>query len=99
MPPSRSQYFLAQPWLINAWLVTGPTICVGVAVRASGASFDSLTNWASALWLVGVITLALPIGYLLAMVVGTVVLPPLFRRCGVRNGAPFHKGDSVRILV
>lgn len=99
MPPSRLQYFFAQPWLSNTWLVTVPSICVVVAVRASGASFASLTDWSSALWLVGIIALAFPFGYLLALVSGCLVFPPLFRRCGLRNGAPFQKGDSVRILV
>ena len=99
MPPSRLQYFFAQPWLSNTWLVTVPTICVVLAVRASGASFASLTDWSSALWLVAIIALALPAGYLLALVSGCLIFPPLFRRCGLRNGAPFHNGDRVRILV
>jgi hypothetical protein len=98
MTPSRAQYFFARPWLSNAWLIAVPLVCIVIAVRASGTSSETISEWPSLLLLIGVVTLAALLGYVLALLLGWLVFGPLYYARGLKNGAPFHEGDLVRIL-
>lgn len=77
-------------------------VVAGILARAYG----SLTDIWNLLCLVFFVLVALLLGIYLALVAGSIlaavlwlILQPLYKsRCAL-NGAPFHEGDLVRILV
>lgn len=99
MTPSRAQYFFARPWLSNAWLIAVPLVCIVIAVRAAGTISETFSEWSLLLPFFGVVSLAAFLGYFLALLLGWFVFGPLYYARGLKNGAPFHEGDLVRVLV
>lgn len=99
MTPSRAQYFFARPWLLNAWLIAVILVCIVIAVRTAGTTSKILSEGLSLLLSFGVVSLAALLGYFVALLLGWVVFGPLYFARGLKNGAPFHVGDMVRVLV
>ena len=93
------QYFFARDWPLKIWLTVFPLLCGAAVVRACEPTPTLLREWRAILWLVGAVLLALPIGWFSAILVGVLVLGPLYYDRGLKNGAPFCPGDRVRILI
>jgi len=99
MKASRLQYFFAGNWPSKIWVFGGPWLCViatGISLRPISAYFG---DWFSALTFVGIVCLALILGYFVSILSGTFVLGPLYYNRSLKNGEPFHEGDVVQILV
>lgn len=72
-------------------------LCVAVAAcRPSAAMFH---DWSYLLLFIVSIVIAPVLFFILSLPCGFIVLVPLFRLGAKLNGAPFHAGDRVRILV
>lgn len=97
--PTRMQYFFAQEWPGRIWNMAIPLIVAIGTVRATGFSFDLLTDWHSALWSVGIFILGLLLGYFVAILIGWPILGPIYYDRELKNGGPFKVGDSVQILA
>jgi hypothetical protein len=50
-------------------------------------------------WFVFMMIVAGVLGFLVAVVAAAILLPPLYRLRGVKNGAPYAVGDEVLILA
>jgi DNA-binding transcriptional LysR family regulator len=82
--PNRLHYFFAHDWPLRIWLAAFAAAFAAGAVRLGlGVAIVAV-----------VALMGLLIGFLFALV----VLPPLYRRRARVNGAPFRKGDTIRVL-
>jgi len=62
-------------------------------------SLESLRDWSGAFLFFGILVLGLLFGFFLAIFAGWFLLGPLYYDRSVKNGEPFHEGDTVQILV
>ncbi|HKS23326.1 MAG TPA: hypothetical protein VJZ76_11040 [Thermoanaerobaculia bacterium] len=85
MQPTRLHYFFAQDWPFTIWIAAFTIAFSAGAIRLFGPA------------VIGVAAVTL-IGLLVGFLTSLVVLPPLYRYRARINGAPFRKGDTVRIL-
>lgn len=58
-----------------------------------------LDHWMNAIGFVLILILSWGVGWFLATLAGWFVIGPLYYEQACRNGAPFHVGDSVRLLI
>jgi hypothetical protein len=89
--PKRLHYFFAQDWPLTIWLAAFTVAFAAGAIRLVGPPWGC----ASCFVVVAVTTV---IGLLVGLLSSMIVLPPLYRHRARVNGAPFRKGDAVRIL-
>lgn len=93
------QYIVAEGWLHRIWFTGIPLLCTLAAIGMLKPTPELLSDWRN-LFNIAVIVLAVPIiGYFSALLIGFFILGPILYSRGLKNGAPFHKGDLVRILV
>ncbi len=97
MKPSRMQYWFAQGWPGRTWFTVIPLLLVLAAVRACEPTPALLLNWRCLLQFVGLVLLSLLLAFFSAILVGWPILGPIYYDRGLKNGAPFHEGDLVRI--
>jgi hypothetical protein len=97
--PTWMQCFLARDWLVKIWLVSIPLAVAFIAIRATDCTFASLTDWQSALGIVGILVLSLLLGFFLAVLLAWPVLGVIYYMIEDRNGGPFKVGDTVQILT
>ena len=109
MKPTRAQYFFASGTplqVLFALLFIGAPVCLTYVVASVlSRVYAPLSNiWNLIRWIFYVAD-TLILTFLLAMVAGSVVagifwlfLRPLYNARCMKNGAPFHVGDHVRIL-
>jgi hypothetical protein len=114
MKPTRAQYFFAGSRLLTVpfqvlcfLLFVGVPVCFAYVVASRLAHvYQPLSDIWNLVRLVFFVVVALLLGFLLALVVGSCLagifwplLRPLFEARDVKNGAPFRVGDRVRILA
>jgi hypothetical protein len=97
--PTRLQRFFAQGWLEGLWLGGIPLLVAINAARTTEVGLTSLADWRVALWTVGVLGLGLLLGFFVAVLLGCVVLSPIYSARERENGGPFEVGDTVQILA
>jgi hypothetical protein len=94
MQPSFRQLFFAQNWPMKIWLTVFPICCTTFALWYSGGP--------TALGVAGTnatIVVSLVAGFLLAVVLFSLLLVPIHQWQARKNGARFHVGDQVYILA
>lgn len=99
MKPTRIQYFYAQGWPLKIWLTLSPLVFGAVAVRTCEPSLATLKNWRLLFSLIGIFLIWAMLGFFVGLVLGSIILPPLYHYRAIRNGGPFKPGDVVQILV
>lgn len=67
-------------------------------MRASGLKLESLNDWRMIFWFLMVLLLSAPLGFMLAVFPGCVVLSILHHVRMLANGGPFYPGDLVQII-
>ncbi len=72
---------------------------MAACLRASGFEFGEFPSWSVAGWHLLVLIVAAPLGFMIGLFPGFVVLCPLLHARGICNGAPFHVGDVVQIIA
>ena len=93
--PSRLQYFFARDWPTKIWLAGVPLLCGLIAAGYCYPTFKSSGIFLS----IGIILLAMVLGFFASIPVGWFVLGPLYFDRSRKNGEPFRDGDMVQILV
>ncbi len=98
MKRTKLQVFFAEDWLGKIWIggiVTGATIGLLIHFLPTfaiiGVSFSSVGLGVA-------ILLSSAIAYLGSLVLGSCLLPPIYRMRERINGAPFEEGDYVEIM-
>lgn len=99
MKPNKLQYLFAQSDPMKVCLTAGPILCAVYVLRAIEPSLDMMKDFMTILLLVGVVLLSLPLGWFGAILILAFLFGPIYYDQGLRNGAPFHPGDHVRILA
>jgi len=89
----------ARNWPLKAWLLCGAILGAVLAGRACEPSFSSLGQWWALALFAGSVAIGSVAGAFCAVALAPIILPPLYYLRAVRNGAPFHEGDYVRVLV
>ena len=99
MKPTRMQYIIAEGWLERVFHTVIPLLCALSVIRILKPTLELLSNWSYLSRFTVIVLTVLMIGYLSALVIGWFILGPIHYIRGLGNGAPFHKGDLVQILV
>jgi hypothetical protein len=89
----------ARNWPLKAWLLFGAILGAVLAGRACEPSISALGHWWVSALLAGSVAVGSVAGFFCAVALAPIVLTPLYYRRAIRNGAPFHEGDYVRVLV
>ena len=98
MKPSAMQLFFAEDWPARIWItawISAATIGLVKTVPFNAEAFRSLSFVATFVFLFLVVAL---IAYLVSIILGCIVLPPIFRWRERLNGAPYKVGETVEIL-
>jgi hypothetical protein len=99
MKPSLMHYFFAQDWPLKIWLVGFSLFCAITAGNACEPSFALLRDWHFLILFISAILVAPTLGFFLALPLAWIVIGPFYHFRAKLNGAPFHVGDHVQILV
>jgi len=99
MKPSFMQMFFAQHWPLKIWIAVIGVVSIIMAGRACEPSWSSFHDWRFLILFVSVIILAPVFACYTSLIIVWIFLGPLYRIRGRMNGAPFHPGDSVQVLV
>jgi hypothetical protein len=97
--PSKLQYFFGQDWPTKIWIMVIPLLCAFAAAFSCQPTLALFSHWSDILMFVGVILLALLLGFFVSILLGLFVLGPLYYDRSIKNGEPFHEGDIVYILA
>lgn len=97
--PTRLHYFFAQGWPATILLVVVLSIFVSLAVLALGPAPQLVGFGAEARSYLFLLGIALLIGLCVSALLGPFILGPIYDRRAALNGAPFHIGDRVEVLV
>jgi hypothetical protein len=93
------QYFFAGNWPMKIWLAAVSLLCIFLAWRTCEPSMTSFRDWHFLVLFVGAILLAPVFGCYVSLLFMWFILGPVYYARGRLNGAPFHEGDHVQILV
>jgi hypothetical protein len=99
MKPTRLQYFFASGVPLFAVFVSVSLGAVVLAFVILEPPVELLTSWRYLLLLLIVGIVSLVVGVLLASVFLFMLFCPYVALCGYLNGAPFQKGDYIRVLT
>jgi hypothetical protein len=99
MKPSFMQMFFAKHWPLKFWMAVIGAISIFMACRACEPSLSSLHDWHFLVLFVSVIVLAPVLACYSSLMIVWLFLGPIYRIRGRMNGAPFHPGDYVQVLV
>jgi len=79
--------------------VTAALLCIFLAARACEPGLASFRDWHFLVLFVSVILLAPVAGCYASLLFMWFILGPVYYTRGRLNGAPYHEGDYVQILV
>jgi hypothetical protein len=99
MKASRIHYFFAEDWPVKIWLTAVLVLFVLGSAFIFWPLLVSPTRWTDPFLFFGCVLLAVPLGWLVASLIGWFVIGPLYYDRGLKNGEPFHQGDTVQILT
>ncbi len=99
MKPTQMQYFFATRWLDQIWFTGIPLLCALAVIRICKPTPELLSDGRYLLQFLGIVLAALLIGFFSVFIIGWPILGPIAHYRSLINGAPFHKGDLVHILV
>lgn len=98
MKPSRLQIVFAEDWLAKIWISGIVIATMTILVVKLAPSFALLGFSFSSMWLGLSILLVGIIAYLASLILGSCILPPIYRSRERINGAPFNEGDMVEVM-
>jgi len=96
--PTLWQRFFADGWLFKLW---GSSVTIGVVFVvfiSLGLPWIALSNFLTLGLTIFLLLVVVLIGWLIALISGSLVLPPFYRWRERLNGAPFREGEVVVIL-
>lgn len=93
------QKAFARDWLAKIWLgsiviITFTILLFSLLPRIQ----DQLLSFNTMIIVLAILAVTV-ISYLVGLVAGSCIFPPVYRFVEKMNGAPFHKGDRVEILT
>jgi hypothetical protein len=97
--PTKAHYFFAQKWPIRVWTAGAMLISALAAAGACDPGMGTLTDWITLRSMAWAVVIALLLGWFSSILIGWLVLGPIYFRRALKNGAPFEVGDRVRILA
>jgi hypothetical protein len=99
MKPTRLHYFYAYNWPKWLWITLVPLACVALMAGALGPPPALLPPGAEGKGYLLLLGLAWLLGFTGGLLPGWFILGPIYFHRAQLNGAPFHPGDEVEILV
>jgi hypothetical protein len=97
--PTRAHRFFAGNWLPRIWMAAFPALAALLMASALGPAPELAGFGRDARAYLLLIGIALALGLCVAALLGPFVLGPIYHWRAEVNGAPFHPGDRVEILV
>jgi hypothetical protein len=97
--PSHLQYIFAKGWPLRACLIVWISLGAWVAVAACHPSAAMFRDWIYLLLFIVSVAVAAAIAFYLSLPFAFILLGPFYHLRARLNGAPFHVGDRVHILV
>jgi len=97
--PSFVQYLFAKNWPAKIYISVAALSSVWAVFALCQPVGEMFTNWQTAVIFVVSIIAAPVLGFCVALGFGYLILRPIYYFRAKLNGAPFHVGDRVRILV
>jgi hypothetical protein len=98
MKASRIHYFFAENWPAKIWMAAFLVLFVLGSASIFWPLFIFPTRWTDPLLFFGCVLLAVPLGWFIGILIGWLVIGPLNYGRSLKNGEPFHQGDTVQIL-
>jgi hypothetical protein len=98
MKPSSLQIVFAEEWLAKIWIGGIVLVSMTILVIKLAPSFADLGFSLSSIWLALSILLVGIIAYLVSIILGSCLLPPIYRSRERINGAPFYSGDTIEVM-
>jgi hypothetical protein len=99
MKASRIHYFFAENWPAKIWLTAFLVVFLLGSVHIFWPLLAFSTKWTDLLLFFGYVLLAVPLGWCIGILSGCFVIGPLNYYRSLKNGEPFHQGDTVQILT
>lgn len=99
MKPSRMQYIFAKDWPLKAYFSVAAMLGLWAAVATCQPSMALFSDWLYLLLFIVSIVVTPVLAFFLSLPCAWMVIGPLYYLRARLNGAPFHIGDRVRILV
>lgn len=96
--PSLLQRFFATCPLGVLWLAAAMIAAMFLALEAVGFTVDHLRDWRTLTWTALAAPLVLAVGSFGGLILGSVVLGPIYAWREWVNGGPFRAGDRVLII-
>jgi hypothetical protein len=96
---SLRQYIFARDWPMKLFLWLVPVLAAVGALGACQPTAAMFRDWRYVTLLIVCVLLAIILGFFLSLPLAWILLSPSYHAQGLRNGAPFHPGDRVRILA
>lgn len=97
--PSLWQSFLASRWLLAVWQTSFVVLAVAYVLTESKPTLSALANPWFLLFETFAILVAAAVGWVASIPAATIVLGPIVRWQGARNGGPFLPGDWVQVIA
>jgi hypothetical protein len=98
MKPSAIQIFFADEWLTRIWISMFVFFSLIYLYQRISPSLDNFLSISFVFTFTVAVICVTGISYLASLVIGCMILPPIFQYREKLNGAPFKKGDCVIIL-
>jgi hypothetical protein len=99
MKATKIHYFFAQGWLEKIWHIVFSSVFVIYGTFGQWGFIVSPTTWVDPLFFLGGVFLYALLGYFVGILVGWPIIGPIYYNRSLKNGEPFHKGETVQILV
>ena len=96
---TKIHYFFAQGWLEKIWLIVFSSTFVIYGTFGEWGFIFSPTTWVEMLFFLGGVFLYALLGYFVGIIAGWPIIGPIYYNRSLKNGEPFHKGETVQILV
>jgi hypothetical protein len=93
------QYIFAKNWPMKAYFVLAATVGIWLVISICQPSLGMFADWQFLVLFIVSITLGPILFIYLTLPCAWLFLGPLYHLRAKLNGAPFHVGDRVRILV
>jgi hypothetical protein len=96
--PSVVQRFFASKWPLRMWFVSTAGAAMVCSLAATDFSVRLLVDWKMAALYLLIIVIAAPLGFMLGVCPGFMIIAPIFHVRMLINGGPFKVGDTVQII-
>ena len=84
---------------MKIWFTAIPLLFLAITLYACDPIVPYLVNWRFLLVILVAVPISLVLGFFVAVLLGSIILAPVYYYRVRKNGGPFREGDFVQILV